>query len=70
YDTDEALVKKTMMARSVERIILADSSKFGPTYPARFGDFGDFDRLVTNVDADPRFMEALNKAGVEVALAK
>lgn len=70
YDTDEALVKKTMMSRSVERILLADSSKFGPTYPARFADFDQFDRVVTNVDADPTYVEAFSRAGVEVALAK
>lgn len=69
YDTDEALVKKTMMARSAERILLADSSKLGSTYPARFADFKDFDRVVTNVDADPIFVEAFSAAGVEVALA-
>ena len=69
FDTDEALVKKTMMARSSERILLADSSKLGTSYPARFGSFGDFDRVVTNVDADPMFVEAFSNAGVEVALA-
>jgi DeoR/GlpR family transcriptional regulator of sugar metabolism len=69
YDIDEALVKKTMMARSAERILLADSSKFGPTYPASFAGFADFDRVVTNVDADPALVEAFSAAGVEVALA-
>lgn len=69
YDIDEALVKKTMMARSAERILLADSGKFGSTYPASFADLRDFDRVVTNVDADPVFIEAFSSAGVEVALA-
>jgi len=69
YDIDEALVKKTMMARSAERILLADSSKFGSTYPASFAGFADFDRVVTNVDADPTLVEAFSSAGVEVALA-
>lgn len=69
YDIDEALVKKTMMARSGERILLADSGKFGATYPARFADLKDFDRVVTNVDADPLFIDAFESAGVEVALA-
>lgn len=69
YDTDEALVKKTMMARSQERILLVDSSKLGSTYPASFGNFSDFDRIVTNVDAEHEFVEAFEKAGVEVALA-
>ena len=69
FDTDEALVKKTMMANSIERILLADTAKFGSSYPARFANFGDFDRLVTNVSADQLFIEAFAKAGVEIALA-
>jgi DeoR family fructose operon transcriptional repressor len=69
YDTDEALVKRTMMSRSQERILLVDSSKFGSTYPASFGNFADFDRVVTNVDAAEEFVQAFSGAGVEVALA-
>lgn len=69
FDTDEAQVKKAMMNRSAERILLLDSGKFGPVYPARFADFRDFDRLVTNVDADQVFIDSFMKQGVEVALA-
>jgi len=69
YDTDEALVKKTMMNNSVEKLLLVDSGKFGSAYPARFANFGDFDRLVTNVDSDPDFVNAFESAGVEIALA-
>jgi len=69
YDTDEALVKKTMMNNSVEKLLLVDSGKFGSAYPARFANFGDFDRLITNVDSDPDFVDAFESAGVEIALA-
>ena len=70
FDTDEALVKKTMMANSQERILVADSSKFGSTYPAKFAAFKDFDRIVTNIDVDENFTDAMVSAGVEVALAR
>ncbi len=69
YDQDEALVKKTMMARSQERILMVDSSKLGSTYPASFASFSEFDRVVTNIDASEDFLEAFKDAGVEVALA-
>ena len=69
YDTDEALVKKTMMNNSVEKLLMVDSGKFGSAYPARFANFGDFDRLITNVDSDATFVDAFQNAGVEIALA-
>jgi DeoR family fructose operon transcriptional repressor len=70
FDTDEALVKKTMMANSRERILLVDSSKFGSTYPAKFSTFSGFDRIVTNVDVDASFTDALAGSGVQIALAQ
>lgn len=69
FDTDEAEVKKAMMVRSAERILLLDSGKFGPVYPARFANFTDFDRLVTNLDADQEYLDKFSNEGVEVALA-
>jgi len=69
YDQDEALVKKTMMARSQERILLVDSSKLGSIYPASFAHFSEFDRVVTNIEASEEFVDAFKQAGVEVALA-
>jgi DeoR family transcriptional regulator, fructose operon transcriptional repressor len=69
YDTDEAMVKRTMMANSLERILLVDSGKFGSSYPARFANFDSFDRVVTNFDAEQIYVDGFGDAGVEVALA-
>lgn len=69
YDTDEAMVKRTMMSNSIERILLVDSGKFGSSYPARFATFDAFDRVVTNFDAEQRYVDGFSNAGVEVALA-
>lgn len=69
YDSDEALVKKAMMRNSLEKVLLVDEGKFGATYPARFADFSSFDRLVTNVTTNAKFVDAFASGGTEVAFA-
>ncbi len=69
YDTDEALVKKSMMRNSVETIAMADHTKFDSVYPASFARPSDFDRLVTTVSAPQPVIEQMTDAGVEVVLA-
>lgn len=69
FDTDEALVKQVMIKNSEERILLADNSKFGATYPVTFGGPENFDRLVTDFESDSAFIERFTKRGVEVVVA-
>jgi len=69
FDTDEAIVKKQMIANSEETILLVDHSKFGPTYPATFGFAGEMDRVVCDLDTDIDYVERLNSSGTEVVLA-
>jgi DeoR family transcriptional regulator, fructose operon transcriptional repressor len=69
FDTDEALVKQVMITNSAERILLADHSKFGSTYPVTFGKPEDFDRLVTDLGTDSRVIEKFTDRGVEVVVA-
>ena len=69
FDTDEALVKKVFMANSAEKILLADNSKFGSSYPATFGTPADFDRLVTDLGTDTSYIEGFTQRGVEVVVA-
>jgi DeoR family fructose operon transcriptional repressor len=69
FDTDESQVKRIMMQRANERILLADSGKFGIAYPAKFANFADFDRVVTNVDIEQEFLDRFASDGVEVVLA-
>lgn len=69
YDTDEAAVKRTMIRNSIERIALADHSKFGSVFPATFAQATDFDRLVSDVEVSSEPIDALSAAGVEVVLA-
>jgi DeoR family fructose operon transcriptional repressor len=69
YDTDEAAVKRMMIRNSIERIVLADHSKFGSVFPATFAKPEDFDRLVSDIDANGSYIERFAAAGVEVVLA-
>jgi DeoR family fructose operon transcriptional repressor len=69
FDTDEAAVKKVMIANSAETIVLADNKKFGSVYPATFGQATDFDRLVTDIGTDQRYIEKCGDLGVEVVAA-
>jgi DeoR family fructose operon transcriptional repressor len=69
FDTDEALVKQVMIRNSAERILLADNSKFGSTYPVTFGTASDFDRLVTDFGTDTSYIDNFTRNGVEVVVA-
>jgi DeoR family transcriptional regulator, fructose operon transcriptional repressor len=69
YDTDEAAVKRMMIKNSIERIVLADHSKFGSVFAATFAQAADFDRLVSDVDASSEFIDKFSAAGAEVVLA-
>ena len=57
------------MSNSVEKILLVDSGKFGSSYPATFGRFKDFDRMITGVEAAQEYIEQAQQAGTEVQLA-
>lgn len=56
---EDASVKKCMLSASKQRFVLADHTKFGETYMAKFADFtGDVDYLITdsfpeNIDREP-----------------
>jgi DeoR family fructose operon transcriptional repressor len=68
-DQDEALVKRTMIANSTERILLADNSKFGATYPAVFANLDEIDRVVTDMSAPQEYLDAFAQAETEAVLA-
>jgi DeoR family fructose operon transcriptional repressor len=68
-DQDEALVKRMMIANSTERILLADNSKFGATYPAVFANLDEIDRVVTDMSAPQEYLDAFAQAETEAVLA-
>ncbi len=63
---DEADVAKAMIARSEELVILADSTKFGPSGPYTVSALDDISYLVTERRPDKSLMNGLRSSGVKV----
>jgi DeoR family fructose operon transcriptional repressor len=68
-DEAEASVKRAMVRAGQRVVVLADSSKLGREQLVRFAAPGDVDVLVTDSDADPAAVAALEALDVEVVLA-
>lgn len=68
-DPNEAFTKRAVMAQSAEKYLLADSSKLDKVTFARSGMLKDFDALITDKQADAKFVSAARKSGVRVVLA-
>ncbi len=68
-DFDAAQVKRAMMARAREVVIVADSSKMGAAAFASVGPLALAHILVTDAPPDAALSEAFSAAGVEVVVA-
>ena len=68
-DIGEAVVKRVMIANAGERILLADNSKFGSSFAAKFATVGDFDRLVTDAETPEDFLNTFRNSECDVVLA-
>jgi DeoR family fructose operon transcriptional repressor len=68
-DEAEAATKRAMVRAAQRVIVLGDSSKLGREHLVRFAAPGDVDVLVTDSDADPAAVAALEALDVEVVLA-
>lgn len=68
-DEAEASVKRAMVRAAQRVVVLADSSKLGREHLVRFARADEVDVLVTDADADPRLVAALEDAGIEVVVA-
>ena len=65
-DPDEAAVKKVMIANSLERIVLADSTKMGAVYATAFANTDVIDKLITDDGIAKSAIDAFVAAGVDV----
>jgi DeoR/GlpR family transcriptional regulator of sugar metabolism len=65
----EAQIKKMITRAAKTRIALADHSKFGMQSFAYVGPVADIDVLVTDSGTDPKYLDGLREAGVEVVVA-
>jgi DeoR family fructose operon transcriptional repressor len=68
-DPAEAAVKRAMIAASRRRVVLADHTKIGNDYLARFGSLADIDLLITDVGLNDELVADVEAEGVRVIRA-
>jgi DeoR family fructose operon transcriptional repressor len=68
-DPAEAAVKRAMIAAARRTVLLADHTKIGNDYFARFGDLADVDTYITDTGADAELVDEIADAGPRVVLA-
>ncbi|GAA3254900.1 DeoR/GlpR family DNA-binding transcription regulator [Dactylosporangium siamense] len=68
-DPAEAAVKRAMIRAARRTVLLADHTKLGNDYLARFGELADLDLLITDTVADSDLVGDLEAAGVRVTRA-
>ncbi|MEW1586849.1 DeoR/GlpR family DNA-binding transcription regulator [Micromonospora vinacea] len=68
-DPSEAAVKRAMVRAARRTVVLADHTKLGNDYLARFAELVDVDLLITDSRADLDLVGDLESAGVRVARA-
>ncbi|MBT8226944.1 MAG: DeoR/GlpR transcriptional regulator [Dactylosporangium sp.] len=68
-DPAEAAVKRAMIAAARRTVLLADRTKIGNNYLARFGILADLDTVITDAGIDGELAAEVEAAGVRVVLA-
>src|SRR5499427_9810878 len=68
-DPAEAAVKQAMIRAARRSVLLADHTKIGNDYLARFGSLSDLDRLITDTGLKDDLVVEVEAAGVRVARA-
>ncbi|MEO3809034.1 DeoR/GlpR family DNA-binding transcription regulator [Sphaerisporangium sp. B11E5] len=68
-DPAEAAIKRAMIDAANRSVLLADHTKFGDTYLARFASLSEIDVVITDSGVDPAVAAELAAAGPEVVRA-
>ncbi len=68
-DVAEASVKRAMITAARRTVLLADHTKIGNNYFARFGALAELDTLITDSDIDEELAAEMTAAGVRVVRA-
>jgi len=66
YEEDEARIRQALVKSSRNKVVLADSSKFGKAANICSASFLEIDRLVTDRRPDAQFSAQFEKDGIEV----
>lgn len=69
YHSEEAAIRRAIIARSAEVWILADSSKFGIVAPVLVSDLTNIRGIITDGRLDGAVAEAYERAGIRVLVA-
>jgi DeoR/GlpR family transcriptional regulator of sugar metabolism len=70
YNLEDAQVKHVLIKSAQQRIVLADSSKFGRTTFASVGQLSDVNTVITDIDVSKDHVDALRRMGIEVIIAE
>jgi len=68
-DPAEGAMKRAMIGATRRSVVLADHTKVGIDYLARFADLGDIDTLITDDALDQELADGFEQAGVRMVLA-
>jgi DeoR family transcriptional regulator, fructose operon transcriptional repressor len=68
-DPTEAATKAAMIAAARRTVLLADHTKIGNDYFARFGDIDAVDTFITDTGAEAELVDEISEAGPRVVLA-
>ena len=68
-DPAEAAVKRAMIAAARRSVLLADHTKFGNDYLARFGTLAELDLIISDTSLDDDLAEDIEAAGVRLVRA-
>lgn len=68
-DLEEAAIKNAMMSVAVERIVLADHTKFNRVALCQIAPLSMVDTIITDRDLDPGLITAFEQQGIQVTLA-
>jgi len=66
FEEDEVRVRQAVIRNSRNRVVMADSSKFGKSANMHTCGFGEVERLVTDRRPSPDFTRQFKQAGLEV----
>ncbi len=70
YNINELAMKHHAMLRARQRVLVADSSKFGKVLPARIGELRRFDLLVSDSAPEPALKSWLAQQNIPLRLPK
>ncbi len=69
-DPDEVIIKQAMVERCLQRVVVADSSKWGRLAPYTVMGADAITRIITTSKAPPELVAHFRRAGVQVDLLK